>query len=266
MATTLLESYELLIQVEQLAPRLEAAAKALAQLPDLEDEKGWLASACARLEAVRSAAHGELLNRAIRLPELEGLRGERGKLLQGAIADEVERLQAGITHVGGARAALLEVLFVNLKMPTLRKSSSAETDKFCAEIERRLASSYARRVFSAPPYAALVPTVKSLLAAIATWRSVFIDPPVESDVAEALRTTLLDAAGVVERSMRQARLLAQAALLPAAELLDAAGLLTAKAKRRGKDDPDTHAMLETDPPDPHAPTPTEQAELADADR
>ena len=263
MPSTLVESFELLVHAEQLAPRLEAAAQALAQLPALEDEKGWLAAARARLGSARAESHGDLLHRALRLPELEGLKGERGKLLHGAIADEVERLQAGIAYAGGARSPLLDVLFHQLKVPVLRKCSRPELERFCAEIERRLTSSYARRMFTGNPYVAVMPTVRALEAAIATWRSVFIEPPLTGQVAASLRDELTVAGRSVELSVRQARLLAQAALLPVAELLDAAGVVTAKAKRRGKDaDDDTHPLLEHDPPDPLLPTADEQAEIA----
>ena len=263
MPSTPVEAFELLVHAEQLAPRLEAAAAALAQLPGLEEEKAWLAAACGRLGAAHALAHGDLLNRALRLPELEGQKGERGKLLQAAIADEVERLQAGIAYVGGARSPLLEVLFLNLKIPALRKCSRAELERFCAEIERRLTSSYARRMFKGEPYAAVTPAVQALGAAIGTWRGVFIEPPLDERAAAPLREELAAAAGGVELSVRQARLLAQAALLPAADLLDAAGVVTAKAKRRGKDvDEDTHPLLEHDPPDPLLPTPDERAEIA----
>jgi hypothetical protein len=263
MASTLVESFELLVHAEQLAPRLEAAATALAQLPELDEEKGWLAAARARLGAARVESHGDLLNRALRLPELDGLKGERGKLLQGAIADEVERLQAGIAYAGGARSPLLDVLFHNLKMPALRKCGRPELERFCAEIERRLTSSYARRMFTGDPYAAVTPTVRALGAAISTWRSVFIEPPLDDQTAAPLRGELAAAGRTVELSLRQARLLAQAALLPAAELLDAAGVVTANAKRRGKDaDADTHPLLEHDPPDPLLPTDDERAEIA----
>jgi hypothetical protein len=263
MPSTLVESFELLVHAEELAPRLEAAATALAQLPGLEDEQGWLAAARARLAAARVESHGALLDRALRLPELEGLKGDRGKRLQAAIADEVERLQAGITYAAGARSPLLDVLFLNLKVPALRKCGRPELERFCAEIERRLASSYAQRMFTGKPYATLTPTVKALRVAIATWRSVFVDPPLDDRAAAPLRDELAAAGGTVERALRQARLLAQAALLPAAELLDAAGVVLAKAKRRGKDvDEDTHPLLERDPPDPLLPTAEEREEIA----
>jgi len=263
MPSTLVESFELLVHAEQLAPRLEAAATALAQLPEFDEEKGWLAAARARLVAARVESHRDLLNRALRLPELAGLKGERGKLLQSAIADEVERLQAGIAYSGGARSPFLDVLFHNLKVPALRKCSRPELERFCAEIERRLASSYARRMFTSKPYVAVGPTVQALEAEIATWRSVFIEPPLDDQATASLRDELAAAGRTVELSLRQARLLAQAALLPVAELLDVADVVTAKAKRRGKDvDEDTHPLLENDPPDPLLPTPEERAEIA----
>lgn len=265
MPSTLVESFELLVHAEQLAPRLAAAATALAQLPAHDDEKAWLAAAAARLAAARAEVHRGLVDRALRLPELEGEKGEHGKLLQAAIADEVERLQAGIVLAGGARSPLLEVLFLNLKIPALRRSSRSELERFCAELERRLASSYARRMFAGGPYLAVVPTVRALDAAIATWRGVFVDPPLDGAAAAALRDEVTAAGRAVELAVRQARLLAQAALLPAAELLDAAGVVTAKAKRRGKDaDDDSHPMLEHDPPPPLQPTAEEWAEITRA--
>jgi hypothetical protein len=261
MESTLVESFELLVEAEQLAPRLDAAAAAQAQLPALEEEKQWLAAARARLGVARAASRGELLNRALRLPELEGLKGDRAKLIQSGIADEFERLQAGVGFAGGPRSPLLEMLFHNLKVPALRKCGRAEVERFCVEIERRLASSYARRMFANERYAAVMPTVQALETAIATWRRVFSEHPLGEAAAAALRDELAAAGKAAEIALRQARLLAQAALLPAADLLDAAGVVTAKGKRRGKED-ELHPMLQHDPPDPSSPTAEERAELA----
>jgi hypothetical protein len=69
---TLVESFELLVHAEQLAPRLAAAQAALAQLPGLDEEKTWLAAARARLATARADTHGALLDRALRLAELDG--------------------------------------------------------------------------------------------------------------------------------------------------------------------------------------------------
>ncbi|NVB79688.1 MAG: hypothetical protein HOV81_14930 [Kofleriaceae bacterium] len=263
MPSTLVESFELLVEAEQLAPRLEAAANALTQLPELEAERGWLAAARERLATTRVTSYGNLLDRALRLPELESLKGERGKLLQAAIADEFERLQAAITLAGGPRSPLLEMLLQNLKVPALRKCGVPEVERFSAELERRLASAYARRVLATDRYSPVAPNLSAVASAIATWRSVFIEPPLADDAATGVRDELAAAGRSVELALRQARLLAQAALLPAAELLDAAGVLTPTAKRRGKNvTEDSHPLLEQDPPDPLLPTADERAELA----
>jgi hypothetical protein len=253
MLSNLVEAFELLVDAEALGPRLEAAEKALGQLPELEAERGWIRVARERLPA---GSYGDLLDRAVRLPELEKLKGERGKLLQGAVADEVERLQASIVLAGGERSPLLEVVFLNIKVPALRKCGRAELERFCGELEHRLTSSYAKRVLGTERYRGVNPVVKALGAAMAKWSSVFVDPPAEGEVADRLREELTAAANAVELRMQQARLLAQAALLPATDLLDAAGVVT-KGKRK------LHPMLENDPPDPLLPTAEERAELAD---
>ena len=255
-----LVSFELLIELEQLAPRLEAASTAMAQLPQFADERAWLAAARDRLAAVRLTSYSGLLDRALRLPELESLKGEHGKRLQAAIADDVERLQGGITHVGTARSPLLEVLFLNLKVPMLRKCGRSELDKFCAELERRLASTYARRVLATERYRPVEPCVQAFAASLATWRSVFVEPPLTDETAAPIREELLVAGRAVELAVRQARLLAQAALLPAAELLDGEGALTPKARRGAQND--THRLLEQDPRDPLLPLAEERAELS----
>jgi hypothetical protein len=261
MPTTLVESFELLTEAEQLAPRIEAAEAAMAQLPELAEERGWIAAARQRLATAQATSHGELLDRALRLPELESLKGERGKLLQARVADELERFMASITVAGGARSPLLEVVLLNLKPPAVRKCGRAELEKFCAELERRMQSTYARRVLTTDRYAPVAEQMRALDAAIATWRAVFIADPLDEKAAAPLRDELAAAGQAVELAVRQARLLAQAALLPAAALLDAEGALTVKAKRRGKQD-DSHPILETDPPDPLLPNPAERAELS----
>lgn len=262
MPSTLSEAFELLEGADQLAPRLEAAAAALTQLPELASERGWLAAARERLGAVVVRSHRELLDRALRLPELESFRAERGKQLQAEIADEYERLHGGITFAGGARGPLLDVIFHNLKVPALRKCGRTELERFCTEIERRLATSYSVRILATERYLAIAPTLQALRGAFAVWRSMFVDPSIDEAAAAVVRDELANAARAVELPLRQARLLAQAALLPAAELLDAAGVLTQKAKRRGKADDESHPMLEHDPPDPLLPSADEQAEIS----
>lgn len=258
---TPLDAYALLVDLEHLAPRLDAAATALQQLPHLEAEQAWLAAACERLATVRSPSHADLLNRALRLGELESEKSERGKLLQAAVADEVEKLQAAITLAGSARSPLLEVLFLNLKVPSLRKCPKPELDRFCAELERRLTTTYSKRVLSGATYKSVLPNVEAFRVAVQTWRNVFIEPALDPEAAVPVREELLAAGARVELAVRQARMLAQAALLPAKDLIDGAGIVT---KRPRKDD--AHALLETDPPDPLLPTSDERAEIADIHR
>jgi hypothetical protein len=265
MSRTVADAFEILVQAEQLGPRLEAAATALGQLPGVTDEQAWLAAARARLGALQidAKSHAHLLARALRLPELATVKADRGKLLQVAVADEVERLEAAITFVSGGRSPLLDTLFLDLRVPVLRKCTRHELEKFCIEIERRMTSSYARRLLATERYvASVVPTVTALRTAIGMWASVFVDPPLEGSQADAMRDAVLTACAAIEVPLRQARLLAQAALIPAAELLDAAGLLTplAKGKRVAVE---SHPMLERDPPDPMLPTVEERAEIAE---
>lgn len=264
MSRTIADAFELLVQAEHLGPRLEAAATALGQLAGFDDEQAWLAAARARLGTIEldAKAHAHLLARALRLPELAAMKAERGKLLQIAVADEVERLEAAITLVSSGRSPLLDTLFLDLKLPVLRKCTRNELEKFCVELERRINSSYAKRLLATERYvSSVVPTVTALRTAIGTWASVFVEPPLEGGPAEAVREAVLTACHALELPLRQARLLAQAALLPTAELFDAAGLLTPLGKKRALSD--SHPILDKDPPDPLLPTPDERAEITE---
>ena len=81
MPSNLVEAFELLVDAEALGRELEAAEKALAQLPELEAERGSIAVARQRMPA---GSYGDLLDRAVRC-QLEKLKGERGKRLQAAV-------------------------------------------------------------------------------------------------------------------------------------------------------------------------------------
>ncbi|CAN5709529.1 hypothetical protein BH11MYX2_BH11MYX2_00290 [soil metagenome] len=258
MVRPLADAFEILVQVEQLGPRLEAAATALAQLADTAEEQAWIAAARRRLEGL--SVKPDLLARALRLPELVAMKAERGKLLQIAVADEVERLQAAVTFAGGAQSPLLDTLFLDFKVPALRKCSRAELEKFCIEIERRLMSGYAQRLLANDRYKSVQPTVLTLRQAIGVWADVFVAPAMHDAEADVLRIELLEATKVIENPVRQARLLAQAALLPYQELFDAAGVLTPAGKKKAVSD--SHPILEKDPPDPLLPTTAERAEIA----
>lgn len=263
MEPSLVETFELVATTDRLLPRLAAAAAEVAKVPSLADEKAWLATAERRLGAAFAGVAPDLVLRALRLPELEPLRGDHARSVQGAAVDALERLHGAVIAAGGPRTPVLESLYHKLKVPALRKCDRDEFNAFCTDFEKRLKTSYLKRMLADPDFAGAKAAAEGLLQAIATWRSIFVATSVEGDDASALRAELELAGRRLAGPARQARLLAQAALVPLADI-DAAALLALSAKRRrGKnaDDEDNHPLLEQDPPDPRAPTPEEQAEL-----
>lgn len=261
MSTALLEVFDLLAYSGQLEARLGAAAAEIAKRPGFEHEKAWIALACERVAAARAGV-GDLPIRALRVPELEPMKGDHARTLQGAVLDAFERVHGAIVAAGGARSPLIEALTFKIKMPVLRKSDRGDFEQFCVELEKRLVTSYVKRMLADPDYAVVATPLAEMHAAIATWRGIFTAPPLSEEEAEPLREEVLAAARRLEVPCRQARLLAQAALAPL-RLLDDHGVSQRPKKKRaaGELDEDTHPVLEQDPPDPRAPTPEEQAEL-----
>ena len=257
---TLVEAFDLIASSEQLERRIDAAAAELSFIPGLADEKGWLVVAQALVRKARGDVPPDAILRALRLPELEAMRIEHGRMLQNAAVDALEKLHGGITHAGGPRSPLLEALYYKLKIPALRKCDHVEFAAFWSDFQSRLASSYPKRMLANEDYQVVLPTVDELRAAVTVYLGIFKNEPLEESEADTLRANLERAAAALEIPFRQARLLAQAALAPMKELLDASGL-TPKKKKRGEPDEDTHALLENDPPDPNEPTADEQDEL-----
>lgn len=261
MTNPVLDAFELVAHSEQLQARLEAAVAEVARRSGLAEEKKWLALARQRVTASREGI-GDLTIRVLRLPELESVRGDYARVLQGAVVDAFEKLHGGITLAGGGRSPLIEALYAKLKLDKMRRASKDDFDAQCTDFETRLQSSYARRMLADETYAVVAPALDQLRKAIATWRGIFLEEAPPAAEAEALRSELLAAAQRLELPCRQGRLLAQAALVPLKEVLDSTGLAQ-KPKKRGPRDPheDTHPLLEEDPKDPSAPTPEELAEL-----
>lgn len=265
MTSSLLEAFELIAQSEHLPPRLDAAAAELAKIPGFAEEKAWLEAARQRVAPARARSRegtSALLVRVLRLPELAPVLPERTRIIQGAAVDALEHLHAAITFAGGPRTPLLEALYFKLKIPVLRRCDREEFERFCADFEKRLASTYSRRMLANETYAPTAPALEALREAIATWRGLFDTEPLDAREAQALREQLLEAAHGLEIPWRQARLLAQAALAPLKELEAAAALQKAKRRGRAEAEEDTHPLLEQDPPDPSEPTAEERAELA----
>ncbi len=268
MMTSLLDAFDLVAHSEHLLLRLEAASAELSKKQGLNEEKAWLELARQRVAAARDGV-GDLLVRVLRLPELEPVKEDQARILQGAAVDAVERLYSGISFAGGSRAPLLEAIYGKLKIPVLRRCDREDFDKFCSDFEKRLNTSYARRMFADPSYELVGPALQQLLGAFATWRGVFTSAPLNDGEAQALRDEL-DAVGRrLELPCRQARLLAQAALVPLKELLENSGIAL-KPKKRGprvsvtEFDEDEHPLLEEDPVDPSEPSAEERAEFTPA--
>ncbi len=259
MSTPLLEAFEVIANSRELAARLDAAAAELAKRPGLREESAWLEAGRVRLARAREGI-GDLLDRALRLEELQSMRRGRARELQGEVVDALERVEAGIAFAGSPRSPLIEALFQNIKFPILRKLEREEFERAWADFEKRRKSGYAKRMLADETYSVVEPTVKKALDAFAVWRDSLEPKPLDEADARALSEELVTVAHRIERPSRQARLLAQAALVSMKDVLDAYGLAP-KPRRRGAPDPDTHPILEQDPPNPEAPTEEEQAEL-----
>jgi len=269
MSTVLIDAFELVAHSEQLLRRVDAAIAEVAKCDAMDQEKAWLATGRDRLAAARELV-GDVLERSLRLDELAPLRPDYAKSLQGLVVDTLERLQGAIAYAGGPRTPLLEAIFWKVKVQALRKCERDEFEKVCSDIEKRLKSSYVRRMLADSMYQILTPVIEQLLEAIARWRGAFAFEPLEESESSLLRETLLRVARHVEGPARQARLLAQAALVsfPLNEVLESTGVGQKPKRRTGRGagaeaDDDTHPILEQEPPDPMAPTAEERAELTE---
>lgn len=260
---SLLESFDTVSHSEQLLLRLETACAELSKKQGLKEEKAWLEAATARVATARQGV-GDLLTRVLRLPELSSMREEHARTLQLAAVDAVERLHAGISFAGGTRAPLIEALYGKLKIPVLRRCDREDFERFCADFEKRLNSSYARRMFTHPSFELVGPALTQLQQAFAVWRSVFRAEPLLEIEAQALRDELDATARRLDLPCRQARLLAEAALAPIRELLQNSGL-DQKPKRRAKAPTVSESeasVLDEEQNNPGLPSTEELAELA----
>ena len=255
---SLLDAFDTVSHSEQLLKRLESATAELSKKQGLKDEKAWLEQATQRVAIARTAV-GDLLNRVLRLPELEPVREGHARTLQWAAVDAVERLQAGITFAAGARAPLIEALYGKLKLPVLRRCDREDFEKFTFDFEKRLNTTYAKRMFADESFQLVVPALAQLQVAFTTWRSIFSTEPLTD--AQALRDELDAVARRLELPCRQARLLAEAALTPLKELFENSGLGHKPKKRVKSELDDDSSMLDEEPVDPNAPNEAELAEL-----
>lgn len=263
MTMPLADAFDLVAHTEFLEQRLAATVEELAHRPGLTEEKSWLETARRHVARAREGTF-DLLTRALRLSELAPLRAERARALQGAAVDAVEHLQVAIATVAGERSPLLEVIYRNLKLPAMRRCNREDFEKFCLEIEKRLASSYAKRMLADPSLAVLEPSLQQVRRAFAEWRGIFATA--SDDESQVLRDELEAAARRVELPCRQARFLAEAALLAAEDLRESSGIFE-KPKRRAarltRTDPETGSSTpdasETSEAEAKTPSPSETA-------
>ncbi len=217
MVSSFVDAFDCVAYGEVLEQRLKSASTALANREDAVSEQAWLDAARQQVARAREGTD-KLLTRVLRLPELELVRTERGRALQGAVVDALEELHGAINAAGGPRSPLFEVLYSNVKVASMRRSNREDFEKACGDFEKRLGSSYARRMIADEAYASLQPALLHLRSALGDWRWVFASAPLADDEAELLRAELDAAARRLELPTRQARLLAEAALLPFGDL------------------------------------------------
>ena len=228
--TSTLESFDAVSFAAVLHERLAAATARLAKTRGHADEKGWLDTATVKLEQAR-APYADLLQKALRLPELEVVRAGQISELQNRAVDEVERLQAGITFHTGSRMPLLDSLFGKLKFASLRRAEKSEFEKFTSDFEKRLNTQYARRLLVTPAFEFATPVIEQMRAAFTSWGQGFAPEPMPEDEAAAVSAALAEAAAALELPLKQVRLLAEAALAPIAGAYEESGL-AAKPKKR----------------------------------
>jgi hypothetical protein len=230
MKFTPAEAYDLLAHSELVLERLSAATP-IVQRPGMEAEQRWLDEAAKRVDLAREGI-AVVMERAVRLPELESLREEQAAVLQEAWVDVVERLLAGITFHAGSRAPVIEALIPpKVKLPALRRARREISEKFAAELDRRLNGAYVTRIFAQPGFEFAAAVVAQIKEARERWLACFSLEPLCDEESRALRLELTAAARRLDGPMRQARLLAEAALIPVVGAFEESGL-GAKPKRR----------------------------------
>ena len=179
-----IEAFDLIAHAEVLEERLFASSVELAKREATAQESAWLSAAGKRIGQARKHV-GDLHSRCLRLPEMHSLRAEHTRSLQGSVMDAFDSLLAAITKEMGERSPLIEAIYRNIKTPQMRRCASTDFEKFCVEIEKRLATSYVSRLLADQEYAALEPALASYRGAVEAWRGSFTsEPPNEAECAE----------------------------------------------------------------------------------
>jgi len=246
MTMTLAEAFDVVAWSQTLLERLETAQGELDKKQGLKDEKGWLMLAIDRLAASRGEL-GDLNQRAMRLPELESAREEHARTLQNTAVDAIERLQAGVTFVAGTRAPLLEALFGKVKLPQARRVDREDFERFVADFEKKLGSSYCKRIMAESSFAPVAPVVDQVRGTVTAWRAGFSPEPLTPSEESLLRDEIVAHARRLELPMRQARLLAEAALAPLKNAFDDSGIGQKPKRRKSEAEPEVAVEEEAAP-------------------
>ena len=231
MTTGSLDAFDSISWSETLITRLQAASAELSHKQGLLAEKEWLTQAIDRVTSARQGM-GDLLGRAMRLPELESLREDHARGLQQAAVDSIERLQAGIAFHVSTRAPILEALFGKVKFAAIRRADKEDFERFSTDFEKRVNSSYCKRMFAGHEYQFAGPVLEEMRTALIAWRNAFSAERLPVSEEAALRDEVEGLARRLDLPMRQARLLAEAALSPMRNAFDESGIGN-KPKRRG---------------------------------
>lgn len=244
--TSVLEAYDTCRYAADLAQRLSEAAGRLSDRPDLQEERSWLEAAGHRVDRA-SRPFASLHIRVLGLEALASARADRSRYLRSKVLDAIEELHAEVVAAGGEVSPLYEVLFLGVKLPTLRRGSAESFDRFAAELLRRLSSSYVTRVIEDPSYERVKPLARVVEDAVSVWRAGLEEPPPTPEQAEALSAELAALATGLGAPIRQARLLAEAALLSAGDVLDELHLLERPKRKRASK---AHGTSEDGQPSP----------------
>ncbi len=233
MTTGLLDAFDSISWSETLLARLHSASADLSRKQGLSVEKEWLSQAVERVTSARDGI-GDLLGRAMRLPELEGLREDHARALQQNAVDSIERLQAGITFHVGTRAPILEALFGKLKYAMIRRADKEDFERFASDFEKRLNSSYCKRMFADQQFHFAAAVIDEVRTSFTAWRAAFSGERLPAAEESALRDELESQARRLDLPMRQARSLAEAALAPIRNAFDESGLANRPKRRLAK--------------------------------
>jgi hypothetical protein len=214
-------------RLSQAAVRFEGSDSSSVQV----DERGWLASATARVSAALEQTR-IALQEAAPLPEFANARKVKSEELSNAWADAVESVFDGIVANVSANGPLIEALFPHQRFASLRRPGAA-AHNFWLELERRAESSYVRRLCSDPAYEFLPPLLAAARESEQKLRELVAPKPLPEARAVKLRDQVSAAAESLELELRRTRALCEAAFAATPTVVAELGL-DAKPKRRAQ--------------------------------